>query len=115
MNNSLSDSNIFGSNSFSSNTEEINSCYVNLNVHRSQLELVRTWIGSLDRLDSVNHLAEEDRDVVSHAIQDFYQLICDKLDDKRENPSDSSDISKSITQSVLTDEEEKLLKECLED
>lgn len=98
-----------------SNTKEINNCYVNLNVHRSQLELVRTWIGSLDRLDSVNHLVEEDRDVVSHAIQDFYQLICNKLDDERINTSNPSDTSKSITQSVLTDEEEKLLKECLED
>ena len=84
--------------------------YVTLTVHRSQLELLKYFIGSLNRPESVSHLAEEDRDVVAHAVQDFYQLICDELDKKPNTvPSNKNEYAK------LTDEEEKLLKECFED
>lgn len=84
--------------------------YVTLTVHRSQLELLKYFIGSLDRPNSVAHLPEQDRDVVAHVVQDFYQLICDELDKKSYTvPSNKNEYAK------LTDEEEKLLKECFED
>lgn len=84
--------------------------YVTLTVHRSQLELLKYSIGSLDRPNSVAHLPEQDRDVVAHVVQDFYQLICDELDKKSYTvPSNKNEYAK------LTDEEEKLLKECFED
>lgn len=53
--------------------------YINLSVPRVQLELVKEWIGSLNRVDSVINLKEEDKDEVAHAVQDFYKLLCDKL------------------------------------
>lgn len=76
--------------------------YVNITFHRSTLELVKEFIGSMDREKSVEHLEEKQRLVVAHGVQDFYEVICDALDKnvvvKDEYPG-------------LANEEEKLLKE----
>lgn len=92
-----------------SEIQDIEIPYINLRVQRGKLELIKDWLGSLNRPESVSHLAEEDRDMVAHAVQDFYQLICDELDKKSYTvPSNKNEYAK------LTDEEEKLLKECFE-
>ena len=78
------------------------SAYINLTFHRSTLELVKMFIGSMNREKSVEHLEENQRYIVAHGIQDFYEVICNALD---------KDIVAKDEYSGLTNEEEKLLKE----
>lgn len=80
--------------------------YVNIKIHRSQLEIISNWIGCMNVSDSVSNIAEEDKSIVLNSVQDFYQLMCDKLEGKEVKPSTST------TQGVLTNAEEDLLKEC---
>ena len=79
--------------------------YVNLRIHRSQLEIISNWIGCMNVSGSVSNIADSDKSIVLNSVQDFYQLMCDKLSGKEVNPS-------TTTQEVLTSEEEDLLKEC---
>lgn len=60
------------------------------------------FIGSMNRGKSVEHLEENQRYIVAHGIQDFYEVICNALD---------KDIVAKDEYSGLTNEEEKLLKE----
>ena len=76
--------------------------YVNITFHRSTLELVKAFIGSMDREKSVEHLEENQRNIVAHGMQDFYEIICDALDRKVEVENKYPS---------LTKEEEELLKE----
>ena len=76
--------------------------YINITFHRSTLELVKGFIGSMDREKSVEHLEENQRNIVAHGMQDFYKIICDALDRKVEVENKYPN---------LTKEEEELLKE----
>lgn len=83
--------------------------YVDMTFHRSQLVLLKQWIGSFDREKSVEHLPEESRLMITHSIQDFYKDLCKALERKKRVRIVPNQYS------TLTEEEEKLLAECFED
>lgn len=79
--------------------------YVNITFHRSQLVLLKYWLGSMDRDSSVEHLAGEDRNMVMNSVQDIYEGICNALEKY---------VPRIEKYPALTEEEEKLLAECFE-
>lgn len=76
--------------------------YVNLTIHRSQLEIIKNWLGSLSRPESVAHIDESKRDIVAHSIQDFYLDICNALEKK---------VSVDNRNPRLSEEEKKFLED----